>query len=73
MPAKTIILKDVEDAKNLVRCAGECNFDVNVLYDSVEIDAKSIMGVLSLDLRHPVTVSYDGENEALEAFLRAHD
>lgn len=72
MTAKTILLKDLEDAKNLVRYANACDFDVNVIYDRVEIDAKSIMGVLSLDLRHPVTVSFDGENESLEAFLNGH-
>ena len=33
------------------------------------IDAKSILGVLSLDLRNVLTVQYDGENEAFEAFL----
>ena len=36
------------------------------------IDAKSILGVLSLDLRHVLVVSYNGENEELEAFLDSH-
>ena len=33
------------------------------------IDAKSLLGVLSLDLTKILTVEYDGENAPFEAFL----
>ena len=43
------------------------------LYDnSIVVHAKSIIGVLSMDLRHVLIVKYIGENEKLEAFLDEH-
>lgn len=56
-------------AKMFVAAATQCDFDIDVYYNRVVIDAKSILGVLSLDLRNVLTVQYDGENEAFEAFL----
>ena len=43
--------------------------DVNVFYNRMIIDAKSLLGVLSLDLTKILTVEYDGENAPFEAFL----
>ena len=60
MKQKRILLPTIDDAKMFVAAATQCDFD---------IDAKSILGVLSLDLRNVLTVQYDGENEAFEAFL----
>ena len=50
MKQKKIRLSSVADAKEFVRRAVECDFDVDVFYNRVIIDAKSILGVLSLDL-----------------------
>lgn len=33
------------------------------------VDAKSIVGVLGLDLKHPLTVSYNGYDEGFEQFM----
>ena len=63
------MLPTIDDAKMFVAAATQCDFDIDVYYNRVVIDAKSILGVLSLDLRNILTVQYDGENEAFEAFL----
>lgn len=63
------MLPTIDDAKMFVAAATQCDFDIDVYYNRVVIDAKSILGVLSLDLRNVLTVQYDGENEAFEAFL----
>ena len=42
---------------------------MNVFYNRMIIDAKSLLGVLSLDLTKILTVEYDGENAPFEAFL----
>lgn len=73
MKQKRIRISSVADAKKLVYVASECDFDVNVFYNRVVIDAKSLLGVLSLDLRNILTVEYNGENEGLEQFLSEHD
>lgn len=69
MKQKRILLPTIDDAKAFVAAATQCDFDIDVYYNRVVIDAKSILGVLSLDLRNVLTVQYDGENEAFEAFL----
>ncbi len=69
MKQKRIMLPSIEDAKAFVAAAAKCDFDVDVFYNRIIIDAKSILGVLSLDLRKVLTVAYAGENEAFEAFL----
>ena len=69
MKQKRILLPTIDDAKMFVAAATQCDFDIDVYYNRVVIDAKSILGVLSLELRNVLTVQYDGENEAFEAFL----
>ena len=69
MKQKRILLPTIDDAKMFVAAATQCDFDIDVYYNRVVIEAKSILGVLSLDLRNVLTVQYDGENEAFEAFL----
>ena len=69
MKQKRILLPTIDDAKMFVAAATQCDFDIDVYYNRVVIDVKSILGVLSLDLRNVLTVQYDGENEAFEAFL----
>lgn len=69
MKQKRIMLRTVEDAKNFVAAATRCDFEIDVFYNRVVIDAKSILGVMSLDLTRELTVEYNGENREFEAFL----
>ena len=73
MMQKKIRISSVAEAKEFVSLANGCDFDVNVFYNRMIIDAKSILGVLSLDLTKVLTVEYDGENEDFEAFLDEKD
>ena len=63
---KKIMLPTVADAKEFVQMASKCDFDIDVFYNRVVIDAKSILGVLSLDLTRELTVSMNGDNEEFE-------
>ena len=69
MKEKKILLTSIEEAKRFVTEASRCDFDVDVFYNRFTIDAKSILGVLSLDLARVLTVQMNGENEAFEAYL----
>lgn len=69
MKQKRIMLPTLEDAKNFVAKANRCDFDIDVFYNRVIIDAKSILGVLSLDLTRVLTVEYNGDDEEFETFL----
>ena len=65
-----IRLSATEEVKEFVRAAEQCDFDIDVFYNRVVIDAKSILGVLSLDLTQMLTVQYGGENHNFEQTLR---
>jgi phosphocarrier protein HPr len=69
MKQKKIKISSIAEAKELVKLACECDFDINVFYNRVIIDAKSILGVLSLDLTKVLTVEYNGEDKNFEEFL----
>ncbi len=69
MKEYSIRIPDVETAKEFCRLAGECIFDVDLVYNRVVIDAKSILGVLSMDLRKTLKVRMSGDNEKFEALL----
>lgn len=66
-----IVLPTVNEAKKFVAAASRCDFDIDVYYNRVTIDAKSILGVLSLDLSKVLTVEFRGENAEFEKFLAA--
>lgn len=46
----TIILKDIEDVKRFVSMSMDCKFEVELNYERHIVNAKSIIGVLSLPL-----------------------
>ena len=71
MREKKIMLPTVEIAKKFVAEASKCDFDIDVFYNRVTIDAKSILGVLSLDLTKVLTVQFNGENREFEAYLES--
>ncbi len=70
MKQKKIVLPTIEAAKAFVAAATKCEFDVDVYYNRIVIDAKSILGVLSLDLRRVLTVRYSGDDTEFETFLK---
>ena len=70
---RKIKLTSIMDVKEFVTVAGECDFDVNIFYNHIVVDAKSVLGVLSLDLSKALTVEYDGDDAVLEAVLDAKD
>ena len=51
MNEKNIVLNNVEAAKEFVKAASECDFDIDVYFNRIALDAKSLLGILSLDLR----------------------
>ena len=62
----------VEDVSDFVRAAAECEFDVDVNYNRILVDAKSILGVMSMDLNNVLTVKYYGESDRFESFLKKY-
>ena len=69
MKQRKIMLPSIAAAKEFVQEASKCDFDINVFYNRVIIDAKSLLGVLSLDLTRVLSAEYNGESEEFEAYL----
>lgn len=69
MKERKIKLSTITEAKAFVTEAMKCNFDVDVYYNRIVIDAKSILGVLSLDLTKDLHVRIHGENAEFEKYL----
>ena len=68
---KKIKLK-AEDVQDFVRAAERCDFDVDVFYNRVIVDAKSILGVLGLDLSRILTVRYAEKDHRFEQVLQKY-
>jgi hypothetical protein len=56
-----LVFRQPEQVKEFVRAAEKCDFDIDVVYNKVIVDAKSFLGVLSL-ISLPVFVKAYGEN-----------
>lgn len=69
MSERKIRLNQMKEVKEFVAVAEKCDFDIDVYYNRITIDAKSIMGVLSLDLSQVLTVKYGGEDAQFENVL----
>lgn len=54
MTAVTIRLNTINDVKDFVNAVTLCDYDVDLVSGRYAIDAKSIMGIFSLDLSQTV-------------------
>ena len=61
---KTVMIQilSTADVKQLVKIAGEYPFDIDLLSDRYVIDAKSIMGIFSLDLHKPIKMEIHSDD-----------
>lgn len=65
-----IKLNATEDVCEFVAAAGKCDFDIDIFYNRVIVDAKSLMGILAMDLTRTLTVRCCGENQDFNRTLR---
>ncbi len=59
-----------DEVESFVSAACKCDFDVDISYNSYIVDAKSIVGVLGLDLTKVLTVTCHGYDSSFENFLK---
>ena len=70
MIERKIRLTDTEEVKDFVRAAGKCDFDIDIFYNRVIIDAKSILGIMSMDLTQELTVQCYGEDKEFDKAIQ---
>ena len=61
-----VSLSSIEDVRQFVNAATCCPCEVDVLSGRYVIDAKSIMGIFSLDLSRPIDLNIHAEGDAEE-------
>lgn len=61
MKTYKIFLKSVVDVKNFVNITNRYDFDIDLESGRYIVDAKSIMGIFSLDLSKPLTMHVHDE------------
>ena len=71
MKEKMIRLNETGEVKEFVRSAEQCDFDIDLIYQHIFIDAKSFLGVMGL-LNKEMKVSYFGENPGFEKTLQKY-
>lgn len=62
MKTFNIMLKSINDVKDFVNIVNKYDFDVDLTSGRYIVDAKSIMGIFSLDLSKPIKVETHAEN-----------
>ena len=66
MKEATILLQSIEDVKEFNRIVAVYDGDVDLVSGRYVIDAKSIMGIFSLDLSKPIDLNIHAEDNADE-------
>lgn len=59
---KIIHLSTINDVKFFVNTVSRYDFDVDLISGRYAVDAKSIMGIFSLDLTKPITMEIHDDN-----------
>lgn len=67
MKKVTISLASINDVKSFVNIVSKYDFDVDLISGRYVVDAKSIMGIFSLDLSKPIDVEVMTED--CDAFI----
>lgn len=62
MKTFNIMLKSINDVKNFVNIVNKYDFDVDLVSGRYVVDAKSIMGIFSLDLSKPIKIEIQDES-----------
>ena len=62
MKTCTVLLSSINDVKNFVNIVSKYDCDIDLASGRYVVDAKSIMGIFSLDLSKPITVEIQSDD-----------
>lgn len=70
MTKAKVLLQSISDVKEFVSAVSMCEFDVDLISGRYAVDAKSIMGIFSLDLTNAIElIAYTDDSQALFAHI----
>lgn len=70
MYTTSISLSSIEAVKKFVTLTNNYKFPINLATDKYKVDAKSIMGIFSLDLSKPLKIEVEGSGDGADEFIR---
>ncbi len=62
MKVISIRLTEINQVREFVELTSKCEFDVDLVSDRYTVDAKSLLGIYSLNLSNPLQVVMYGDN-----------
>ena len=62
MIVKTVLLQSTGDVKEFVNTVAKYDFEVDLVSGRYAVDAKSIMGIFSLDLSKPIRMNIHADD-----------
>lgn len=71
MSEVTILLNEIDKVKSFVNVTIKFDADMDLISGRYIIDAKSIMGIFSMDLSKPVVLKIHEEGEKAEEIVKA--
>ncbi len=66
----TLKLKNPNEIKKFVDITSQFGEDLSLVHDRYVVDAKSILGIFSMDLSRPIELVSETENERLKTALK---
>ncbi|MCI9274024.1 MAG: HPr family phosphocarrier protein [Clostridiales bacterium] len=69
MYTEMLTLSSIDTVKKFVSLASQYDFPISLLSDKYKVDAKSIMGIFSLDLSKPVEMQIEKDKDLPVDFL----
>ncbi len=75
MKTCNILLSSINDVKNFVNLVSRFDYEIDLASGRYKVDAKSIMGIFSLDLSKPIAVEIHTDDcddlmEALKPYVQ---
>jgi hypothetical protein len=61
-----IRLADIDEVRDFVRAARSCDYEIDVRYNHVLIDGKSLLGMIGVAMSRDIEVCYGGSNARFE-------
>lgn len=70
MNEKTVVFNDIADVAEFVDAAEKCEFDVDIFSGNTYVDAKSLLGVMSMGFDRKLQVLYRDYDRLFERKLQ---
>ncbi len=68
----TVKFKDANSVKDFVKITSQYSEELALVHGRYVVDAKSILGIFSMDLTKPMELVSDGANDDLKNDLKAY-